>query len=207
MPVFRIVCAIGFALGLSITSPQGAAAGEGDATDARVAVVVLLDTQPLATYRGGIRGLAATAPAVTGGRLDVRSRAATAYRAHVDRRRAFAPALTFDATRDEFLAHELDTWNVNYPSLYIPSMPAILTVSRSVKSVLTKTAKFTLAVIAPPDLGITVPSEFSIDAGATVTFDLTLDASTVTSGQVRHATLLIGKGKNLVRFPITIVRS
>jgi hypothetical protein len=85
-------------------------------------------------------------------------------------------------------------------------MPATLLVSRTVESVLAKTAKFALSVIAPPDLGIAVPAEIVVAPGATTTFDIALDATAVPSGETRHATVLIGKGKNLVRFPITIVR-
>jgi len=38
------------------------------------------------------------------------------------------------------------------------------------------------------------------------TFEITLNASAVPTGEVRHAVLLI-KGKTIARFPITIVRS
>lgn len=124
----------------------------------------------------------------------------------IDLGRAGAPALTFDATRAEYLAHELDLWNANYPSLYVPAMPATLLVSRTVASVLPKTAKLELSVIAPPDLALTVPAEIVVAPGATATFDIGLDATAVPSGETRHATVLIGKGKNLVRFPVTIVR-
>ena len=45
-------------------------------------VVVKLDYDALATYAGGVPGLAATSPAATGRRLDLASPAAQAYRGY-----------------------------------------------------------------------------------------------------------------------------
>ena len=86
-------------------------------------------------------------------------------------------------------------------------MPPTLTVSRSVHSELANDGKFKIFVQTPPDLVVGVPAELAVPAGATITFAITLDSTAVPSGQVRQATLLIGKGKKQVRFPITIVRS
>lgn len=47
-------------------------------------VVVKLDYDAIAAYRGNLRGLAATSPEVTGQRLDVRSTAARSYGRYVD---------------------------------------------------------------------------------------------------------------------------
>jgi len=41
--------------------------------------VVILPDQPLATYQGGVAGLAATAPSVTGAKLNVKSPESQAY--------------------------------------------------------------------------------------------------------------------------------
>jgi hypothetical protein len=53
--------------------------------------IVKLKAAPLAAYRGGVSGLAATA-AADGGRLDVTSAAAVAYAAHVDAQSAAVAA-------------------------------------------------------------------------------------------------------------------
>ncbi len=124
----------------------------------------------------------------------------------LDVARVADPGLTFDATKQDFLDHQADLWTVNYPSLYVPQMGATLTVSRTIKSELAKTTKFKCKVAAPADLGVTVPSELVLAPGASTSFDITLDASAVPSGQIRHALLLI-KGKTFARFPITIVRN
>ncbi|RME49242.1 MAG: hypothetical protein D6791_01210 [Chloroflexi bacterium] len=59
-----------------------------------VSVIVRLDFEPLATYSGGIEGLSATNPAVTGTRLDVEAPASQAYLDYINGRiDAFAEVL------------------------------------------------------------------------------------------------------------------
>ncbi len=66
-----------------IGAPPPPAAASSDL----VTVIVKLDEEPVATYRGTIRGLAATSPRATGAtRLDPRSAAVGAYRAHLARK-------------------------------------------------------------------------------------------------------------------------
>lgn len=47
------------------------------------AVVIKLDYDSVATYRGGVNGLAGTSPSVTGRKMDATSTAERAYRAHI----------------------------------------------------------------------------------------------------------------------------
>jgi subtilisin family serine protease len=49
-------------------------------------VVIKLDTQSVLSYTGGVAGLAATSPSVTGGEFDPNAPAVVAYRAYVNRR-------------------------------------------------------------------------------------------------------------------------
>lgn len=70
-----------------LAGPPSARAGARAADDRPVVALVRLDVEPLASYRGGVRGLAATAPAATGAsRLDVRTPAARAYRGFLAQR-------------------------------------------------------------------------------------------------------------------------
>ncbi len=124
----------------------------------------------------------------------------------LDVARVADPGLTCDATKQDFLDHELDLWNANYPSLYVPQMGATLTVSRTFRSELAKATTFKLTIRAPADLVVSVPAEIVVAPGATATFDIVLNAAAVPSGGIRHAVLLI-KGKTIARFPITIVKS
>jgi uncharacterized repeat protein (TIGR01451 family) len=55
-----------------------------ESSTGEVGVMITLDDAPLATYAGGIAGLAATSPAVTGKPLDINSAASQAYRAYLN---------------------------------------------------------------------------------------------------------------------------
>lgn len=129
----------------------------------------------------------------------------------VDLTKAGNPGLTFDETGANYVALETQLWNANYPSLYVPVMPGKITVQRTVKSVLDKNSNWHSWVESPPDLKVTGPAPFSIRPGQTRTFSISVDASQVPLGEVRHATLYLQtnlgkKGVITVRFPITIVR-
>jgi subtilisin family serine protease len=115
------------------------------------------------------------------------------------------PGLTFDVPADDYFTHKDDLWNVNYPSLFIPAMPATLSVQRTAHNVESSTAMWKLSISAPPDLKITVPETLTIPANDDVTFDIAIDASQVPVGEVRHAVLLM-KGPGSPHLPITIVR-
>ncbi|TDI36708.1 MAG: hypothetical protein E2P02_24425, partial [Acidobacteria bacterium] len=71
-----------------------------------VSVIVKLEDEPLAAYRGGVSGLPATSPMVTGaGRLDVRSPACQAYMGYLDgKQRAFEDACS-RIIPDAFITH------------------------------------------------------------------------------------------------------
>lgn len=116
------------------------------------------------------------------------------------------PGITISDTAAGYIARESDLWNSNYPSLYIPVMPGVMTVQRTVHSELPVNAVWNLSVASSPDLKISVPSRLRVGAGADVTFDITVDAHLVPLGAVRHAYLFFNRSNNILRFPITIVR-
>ena len=121
--------------------------------------------------------------------------------------KAGRPGLTFNVSGQHFIDHKDDLWNVNYPSIYIPSMPDTITIRRRVHSELSLTALWLLSVTTPPDLIITTPGSLSVPAGGNVIFNITIDASSVPAGQVRHATLIMRYSNYILHVPITIVRS
>ena len=124
----------------------------------------------------------------------------------LDLSRAGNPGLTISATAEDFVLFQNDLWNANYPSLYIPRMPGVLTVSRTVKSELSTGTSWSLSVDAPSDLRISVPNNLGVPPGAEVTFNITIDARNVPTGAVRHATLTLQNADRVFRFPITIVK-
>jgi subtilisin family serine protease len=94
MSFFRraVVLSVAFAtllaaqpVGASAPVPAGAVLPRGRA--AKVGLIVKLDAEPVATYQGGVAGLAATSRLATGGaRLAATSTAVSAYRKHLARR-------------------------------------------------------------------------------------------------------------------------
>ena len=111
--------------------------------------------------------------------------------------------VTFDAAGQDFVTHQSDLWNVNYPSVFVLGMPGTLTVSRTARNESAKAVKLKLKVVTPADLGVTVPDEIVLPPSGETTFDIALNATAVPSGEVRHANLLWKNG----HLPITIVRA
>jgi subtilisin family serine protease len=124
----------------------------------------------------------------------------------VDLNYAGNPGLTISATGAEYWAHEHDLWNANYPSLYVPTMPGVISVQRTVHSELDKNSVWKTSVDSPADVEVSVPTAINVKAGADRTFDITVDARLVPEGEVRFATLYLTHKDKVLRFPITIVR-
>ncbi|MHC4342256.1 MAG: S8 family serine peptidase, partial [Planctomycetota bacterium] len=125
----------------------------------------------------------------------------------VDLRRAFDPGLTFvGPSAQDFLERKGDLWNLNYPSLYIPAHPGRFTVERTVASELKGGQRWETHVSAPPDVEIHVPSRLKVSTKKPGTFEITVDAPDVPSGEVRHANLRLTNGEHEASFPITFVK-
>ncbi len=81
----------------------------GGTSSRPVIVIVALDEEPVATYRGAVAGLAATSRALTGDRkLDPRSAAVVDYRAHLARRFADHEARIASAIPGTRVLHRYD---------------------------------------------------------------------------------------------------
>ncbi|HEX6384276.1 MAG TPA: S8 family serine peptidase [Anaerolineae bacterium] len=124
----------------------------------------------------------------------------------LDLTKAASPGLTISASASEFINHENDLWNSNYPSIYIPVMPGIIIVNRRVQSELSRESVWRISSDSPPDLRISTPHLIRVHAQGNETFPIAIDARAVPIGEVRHATLLLQHGDYLVRIPISIVR-
>lgn len=125
----------------------------------------------------------------------------------INLRQAHAAGLTFDAPGSEFIAHKNDLWNVNYPSLYVPQMPSLLTVQRTVHNEKPSGVSWRVQVKAPKDLKVIVPDQIFIEGNGNATFDITVDGSNVPTNGTRHASLLFtSDSQGTLHFPITVVR-
>jgi uncharacterized repeat protein (TIGR01451 family) len=125
---------------------------------------------------------------------------------HIDLNKAGNPGLTISATAQDFVDHEDDLWNANYPSLYVPVMPGKVYVERTVHSELSENSWWFTWIDAPPDVFVFVPHAIFVPAGGEKTFPIVIDARNVPLEEVRHATLYLKRGCDTLRFPITIVR-
>lgn len=130
----------------------------------------------------------------------------------VDLRKAWDPGITFSDTGANYVALQNELWKANYPSLYVPVMPGLITVQRTAQDVSGFDSHYVSSVQyqagQPSDFRVIAPSNILIHANGTATFDITVDARDVPIGQVRHAVLIL-REKNfgcVVRFPITIQR-
>jgi uncharacterized repeat protein (TIGR01451 family) len=116
------------------------------------------------------------------------------------------PGFTFDDSAANYIALEDRLWDANYPSLYIPDMPGLMTVERTIQSELSKKAKWQTDVVAEAGLKISLPKHIDVNAGGTASFDITVDARDVPMGETRMGRITFtSKGESLT-FPVTIVR-
>lgn len=130
----------------------------------------------------------------------------------VDLNKAGDPGLTFDVTAADYAVHQADLWNVNYPSIFVPSMPGTMTLQRTAHSILNFDSTWELKVRDPSaaDFKITVPQNVVVPAGGNLAINIAIDASNVPVGQARMATLYMtqegGSGARTVHIPITFIR-
>ena len=124
----------------------------------------------------------------------------------VNLNKAGNPGLTISATAQDYVDHQNDLWNANYPSLYVPVMPGRIRVERTVHNELSETMWWWASVDSPSDVTVLVPPLIKVPGGGDKTFSIIVDARDVELGEVRHATLYLRHGWKTVRFPITIVR-
>jgi subtilisin family serine protease len=126
----------------------------------------------------------------------------------VDLSKAGNPGITFDVTGADYLAHPNDLYTVNYPSIYHPTMPGVVTLQRTAQSVITRKSEWTLSTKSPSDFKITVPHSISVNGFGKTTFNIKLDASAVPLGQTRFGTIILKQknGTRVLHMPVTIVR-
>jgi uncharacterized repeat protein (TIGR01451 family) len=125
----------------------------------------------------------------------------------VDLTQAGDATATISASAQDFIDHQNDLWNTNYPSLYVPVMPGQVTVQRTIHNETDLPRNWKLTVSAPADVSVTTPEHVQVAQNGDATFDITVDARNVALGEVRHATIEFKQGYESLHFPITIVRN
>ncbi len=124
----------------------------------------------------------------------------------IDLTRAGSPGFTMDDTGASYLALEDRLWEANYPSLFIPDMPGLVTVERTITGNLSGSVKWQTSVSAPSDLKITVPKQVSVNGRGQSTFSITVDARDVPIGETRMGRVSFTAAGQTLTFPVTIVR-
>ena len=127
----------------------------------------------------------------------------------VDLTVAGSPGLTFDETAANYLSLQNELFKANYPSIYHPNMPGIVTVSRTAHSVLGSSSTWKLTTSSPSDFKVTVPKDFTVGANGNATFNVTMDASAVPLGETRFGSITLKQskgGNRVLHIPVTIVR-
>ncbi|MDD5369400.1 MAG: hypothetical protein PHQ40_09955, partial [Anaerolineaceae bacterium] len=128
----------------------------------------------------------------------------------VDLTKAGDPGLTFDVTGVDYAAHGADLWNLNYPSVFVPSMPGIISVTRTAHNTLTTPTTWSLSIQGASGFTISVPPTLTVPAQGDGAFSITIDASNVSLNQSGSAMLYLketsGAGTRSLHLPITFIR-
>lgn len=128
----------------------------------------------------------------------------------VDLTKAGDPGLTFDVTAKDYADHAADLWNVNYPSVFVPTMPGFITVKRTARNVSNTSSIWELSVKGETDFNVIVPRLLVVQRNGKADFTIAIDAKDVPIGQWRSATLYLteraGKNSRKLHMPITFIR-
>jgi subtilisin family serine protease len=105
----------------------------------------------------------------------------------VDLTKAGDPGLTFNETAVNYAAGAatpMDRIDLNTPSVNAPTMPAVITTTRTARNVTNSTLNYSVGTESPAGISISVrPSRFAVDPGEQVTLDITISAPSVPQGQ------------------------
>jgi hypothetical protein len=128
----------------------------------------------------------------------------------VDLNKAGDPGLTFDVSAANYVAHQADLWNVNYPSIYLPALVGTVVIQRTAHSLLPYDNPWDLQVVGATDFTVSVPNNIMVPANGNATINIVIDAKKVPLGEVRTATLYLidraTQGARTLHIPITFVR-
>ena len=124
----------------------------------------------------------------------------------IDLTRAGDPGITFDVPGGDYVTLQDDLYRTNYPSIYVPAMPGIVTLQRTAHSELSTDARWNTQVFVQRGLKITVPDHFAVSAGGDTTFNITIDGSALPDGAVRYGYIRLESGARAAVLPVTIVR-
>jgi hypothetical protein len=143
----------------------------------------------------------------------------------IDLTRAGDAGLLISETAENFVAYQSNLSLANLPSLYLPVMPGKVAVPRTIVNALERRHrcdKWKVSVEAPPDVEIKVPSRLKFGRDGSRDIWISVDASRVPLGEVRHARLVFEhrwdhgrrpfwkhhprRESDVLAFPVTLVK-
>jgi subtilisin family serine protease len=105
----------------------------------------------------------------------------------VDLTRAGDPGLTFDETAADYATGAgtpMDRIDLNTPSVNAPTMPGVISTTRTARNVTNSTLTYTVSTQSSAGTSISVrPSRFALPPGQQVTLDITISAPSAPEGQ------------------------
>jgi uncharacterized repeat protein (TIGR01451 family) len=118
------------------------------------------------------------------------------------------PLFTIDETGAAYVALQNHLQDANYPSVYVPSLPGRVSVTRTLTSVSGSSQSYRLsATSTSPDLKVSVsPSAFTLAPGAQQTITITADGKDLPLGQTRFGSVRVKVGTRISAIPVTVVR-
>lgn len=119
------------------------------------------------------------------------------------------PGLTFDVGAGAYLdstEDELNRVDLNLPSVNLPTLPGIVTTTRSATNVTDEVLTYSVETSAPAGVAVSVsPSSFVIAPGETVAMTITIDATFAEPGQYFGELRLLG-GPTDLHLPLAFNR-
>ena len=119
------------------------------------------------------------------------------------------PGIAFASTGAQFTSAASHLWDANYPSVFVPSMPGIISTTRRAQDLTGAASIWQLKATGTADFFISVPNKITVPAGGSAAFSITMDASLVPQGQTRFGMIELKQslgGHRVLHIPVTIVR-
>jgi uncharacterized repeat protein (TIGR01451 family) len=147
--------------------------------------------------------------------LNVRNEAGTAGASQfdfgagrLDLTAAGRPGLAITAPGSDFITKRARLWDVNYPSVYMPSMPGVVTVRRTLENLEGTAASWSVYAVTSADLPITVPAKITLQPHGFADLDIVINSATEKISHVRSAWIVLVEdgGTRVLHFPITFIR-
>jgi subtilisin family serine protease len=125
----------------------------------------------------------------------------------IDLNKAGDPGITFDAPGSDYLTFRDQLFRTNYPSVYVPNMPGIVTVQRTLHDVTGSNSAWSFGTASQRGMTISVsPSSVTMPANGNATINITINASGLPAGAVRFGGIKMTGSGNSAVMPVTIVR-